>query len=609
MKTAVNLKGLFVNCVKAQDSIFESGKMTYECLIGSDVFSLDYVEISPENRAFSTDYDFYFFNYHYVTMDWLDAASLKEELPGLKMTMVLEVSPNDPFVYCSPDYFDVYCVLDPTLKGDEQKTFAFPRPLEVFEQSEPYRPKEIPVIGSFGFATPGKGFETLVEAVNREFERATVKINLPYASYVENSAEYAAELARKCCEKAKPGIEVVVTHEFMSKPELIKWCAANTINCFFYDRNMPGLAATTDQAIASGRPLLISKNNTFRHIQQYIKPFPYQGLRDAIETTPEKVSRIRHDWSPAQFRRRFETVLQKFEFAERLPRDDENIALRVLPKPKIKDGAMQKIVDYIGIRTRIWNLQNGYGFSRKLIKGKEPEVARVFNSYSQFGEDKIVYELFERLKIKNISYLDIGANDPTLFNNTYAFYEQDFRGVLIEPNRDLCEKLRAARASDTVLNVGIGGGGATKAQFNQFGDENNGLSTFSSDDANRWETIGMDGVKRPIEKVVTVKLLNINDVIADYFTECPDFISLDVEGWDLAVLQTFDFVKYSPAVFCVETLAYNADGSTYRNHEIARLFEANGYLAHLETTANTIFVNKNLSEFYSYQQQQRETTH
>ena len=599
------LKGLFINCPIAQDSIFESGKMAYDCLAGSTLFSLDYVEISRENRAVSSGYDFYLFNYHFATMDWLDVKSVKELLPGLRMTIVLEISPNDPFVHCPSDAFDAYVVLDPTLKGDERKTFAFPRPLEVFGGDEIYQPEETPVIGSFGLATPGKGFETIIEAVNREFDRAIVKMNLPYATYVAESAEFAQKLTANCRRKAKRGIEVVITHDFMTKPELIKWCAANTINCFFYDRNLPGLAAATDQAISSGRPLLITKNNTFRHIQSYIKPFPYQTIRQAMLTTPNQVRQIQHDWSPVQFRRRFETVLGKFEFAERTAAD-QTFELKILPAKK--DGSLQKVKDAMGLRTRIWNWRNGYGFSRSINKGETIETPIEFHSRSQFGEDRIVYELLtEQLNIQNIRYLDVGANEPEIFNNTYSFYEQNARGVLVEPNADLCEKLRAARPSDTILNAGIGvGDAATEARFYQFDNANNGLSTFSSDDANRWETIGMDGVKRPVEQVLTVKLLNINAVIADYFTECPDFISLDVEGWDLRVLQTFDFAKHNPAVFCVETLCYNRDGSTYRNAEIVNLLEANNYLVYRETTANTIFVNRNLYDFHLYQQQQSE---
>ena len=79
------------------------------------------------------------------------------------MTVVLEVSPNDPFVYCSPDDFDAYIVLDPTLEIDQKNVFAFPRPLEKFDGPLVYEQKEVPWIGSFGFATPKKGFEKLVK--------------------------------------------------------------------------------------------------------------------------------------------------------------------------------------------------------------------------------------------------------------------------------------------------------------------------------------------------------------------------------------------------------------------------------------------------------------
>lgn len=241
---ASKLSGLFINCVTAQDSIFESGKMVYECLLDSEKFTLDYFEASNENRSISTAYDFYLFNYHMVTMFWLDTKALKKTLPGVKMTVVLEVSPNDPFIYCSPEDFDAYIVLDPTLKINQKNVFAFPRPLEAVAQLPAHESKDVPVIGSFGFATKGKGFEHVVDAVNREFDRAIVRINIPFATYADESREYAKQLAEMCRRKAKNGVEVVVTHDFMSKPDLINWCAENTLNCFLYDRNMPGLAAS-----------------------------------------------------------------------------------------------------------------------------------------------------------------------------------------------------------------------------------------------------------------------------------------------------------------------------------------------------------------------------
>lgn len=586
--SAKSLAGLFINCAEAQCSIYESGKMTFQCLSGSGKYSLDYVEISPDQRAIPTGYDFYFFNYHMVTMNWLETKSIKKLLPGVKMTVVLEVSPNNPFVYCSPDDFDAYCVLDPTLNIEQKNVFSFPRPLEAFDEPVDYKPSDVPIIGSFGFATEGKGFDHLIDAVNREFDKAVVRINIPYATYADESRDYAKQLAEMCQRKAKEGIEVTVTHDFMTKPELIKWCGENTINCFLYDRNMPGLAATTDQAISSGRPLSISKNNTFRHVQKYIKPFPYQTLKSAIENTLDNVREIQREWSAEKFRERFEETLDNFHF-QTAPENSGKIDLPIKKEEEQKKSFLSKVKSKIRRLKRI-----GESAGKRKTEKKD--------SYSQFGEDVIVNNLLDDLSVKNISYLDIGANNPQFISNTYLFYERGSSGVLVEPNAFLCEKLRATRPRDTVLNVGIGIDENTKeADFYLFPKEADGLSTFSSEEAKHWETVGMNGKKFKIERVFKMPLLNVNEVISNYFTECPDFISIDVEGWDLKILETFDFERYNPAIFCVETLAYKPDGSTYRLKEISKFFESKGYFPFEETYANTIFVNRNLYDFYLYQ--------
>ena len=603
MKTK-KLSGIFINCIEAQDSIFESGKMAFECLLGSDKYSLDYVELTRDTAKLTGNYDFYLFNYHQDTMYWLKTEPIKNLLTGLKMTIVLEVSPNDPFVYCSAKDFDAYVVLDPTLNIKAENAFAFPRPLETFKEDINYEPKDIPVIGSFGFATPGKGFEHVIDAVNREFEKAVVRINIPYSTYADESGKFAKQLAQMCKDRAKTGIEVIVTHAFMTKSELIKWCGQNTLNCFLYDRNQPGLAATTDQAITSGRPLITSKNNTFRHIQKFIKPFPYQSLKEAIANTPKIVQELQSEWSPKKFRERFEEVLDKFQFDEQA-KSNKIIELVVFPprkKPK-PPTPFQILRDKAAIKTRLKNFAKGNGLKRK-VPFKPPPII----SYSQFGEDIIVNDLFNAIPIKSLSYLDIGANNPKFISNTYLFYERGFRGVLVEPNPFLCGKLIYVRPEDTVLNFGIGiDKNVIEADFYLFPNEADGLSTFSYQEAKHWEDIGLDGIKYNIERIWKIPLLNINEVIEKYFTECPDFISIDVKGWSLEILKTFDFEKFSPAVFCVDTLGYQKDGSTYRIREIQNLLECKGYFSLQETYANNIFVNKNLYDFYQYQKSYRQT--
>src|SRR6266540_1773952 len=123
-------QGIFLNTAKAACSIYESGVMMYEGLQLSDKYELDYLEIDEEQRYLPSKYDFYAFNYHYLTMGWLDLESIRR-LPGLKLTFVLETLRNDPFVLCPANIFDAYCALDPTMNVEGKSVYAFPRPLEV----------------------------------------------------------------------------------------------------------------------------------------------------------------------------------------------------------------------------------------------------------------------------------------------------------------------------------------------------------------------------------------------------------------------------------------------------------------------------------------------
>lgn len=236
-------RGLLLNPTKANCSIHESGLMIYNCLKVSNKYDLDYQELNADRREVPGGFDFYAFNYHHLTMDWLATQSVRQ-LPGLKLTFVLETLRNNPFVLCPSEAFDVYCALDPTMNIADKRVYAFPRRLEPAPVLLPYQEPEIPVIGSFGFATQGKGFDLVVDAVNREFERAKVRINIPPGTYAD--ARYADHLIELCQKTAKAGVEVVVTRDYMDKSELIKWCGHNTLNCFLYNRNMPGLSATTD---------------------------------------------------------------------------------------------------------------------------------------------------------------------------------------------------------------------------------------------------------------------------------------------------------------------------------------------------------------------------
>lgn len=87
---------------------------------------------------------------------------------------------------------------------------------------------------------------------------------------------------------------------------------------------------------------------------------------------------------------------------------------------------------------------------------------KVTGSYAQHKEDRVILELFQRYwdkPIKEIKYVDIGANHYKRGSNSYLLYEHGARGILVEANPLLCRKLRKYRSKDILINAAITGGG------------------------------------------------------------------------------------------------------------------------------------------------------
>lgn len=228
---------------------------------------------------------------------------------------------------------------------------------------------------------------------------------------------------------------------------------------------------------------------------------------------------------------------------------------------------------------------------RKIYSGYLFPHSRI--SYSQNGEDIIIKDLFARLGIKKPSYLDIGANEPFMISNTYLLYSKGSTGVCIEPNPYLYKKFNRKRKKDTCINAGIAFNEQTEADFYLFPEEANGLGTFSKEEAMFWETTGNATVgKYKIEAVIKTPLIRINDVMAKHFSPHPDLISLDVEGLDLAILQTIDFNTFKPEVICVETLGYAANDKETKNTESINYLLSKGYFVYADTYINSIFCRK-----------------
>ena len=205
-------------------------------------------------------------------------------------------------------------------------------------------------------------------------------------------------------------------------------------------------------------------------------------------------------------------------------------------------------------------------------------------SFSQCGEDLIIDFVMKSLGITDPSYIDIGAHDPVLLNNTFLFYQNGSSGVCVEPDPRLCHKIRKTRKRDRCLNVGIGSSGKNSTDF--YVMSSNTLSTFSRSVAERYQGYG----KEKIVEVIRIPLVTINKLIEEHFKNGPDFITMDIEGMEMEAIMSFDFARYHPSVFCIETLTYTEDRSEQKISEIIDCMNDKGYMTYADTFINTIFV-------------------
>jgi hypothetical protein len=294
-------KGIFYNFPKASCSIYESGVMCYNALKLSESYELIYTE---QQSPMQGDFDFAIFNHHPWTNGWM--IPILHTFTYSKYTIVTEVGDYSNILPYTPHIFDKYIILDPTIP-DFDNIYGFPRPLELITPISS-SPKGI-TIGSFGFPTDGKNWEEIVMRTQKEFDNAVIRFNIPHATFIPDNEKRIQQITQSCNSLVyKPNVELQITHHYFNKEELVQWCAENTLNVFLYNRNQPGLSATTDQAIIAERPIYVSTNTTFRHIHQYLNPYP-QTFKEAIEHTLPSVLEMKRNWSPYMFAQKFEQIL------------------------------------------------------------------------------------------------------------------------------------------------------------------------------------------------------------------------------------------------------------------------------------------------------------
>ncbi len=168
--------------------------------------------------------------------------------------------------------------------------------------------------------------------------------------------------------------------------------------------------------------------------------------------------------------------------------------------------------------------------------------------------DQKVKQLFDHIgkDISSIRYMDIGANNFCLYNNTYLFYRAGASGVLIEANPDFADPLRSNRPRDVLLSCGCTAG-SQKGVMTYYKTNRAGYNTFVKSIAEKYGTApeGTGGVY--VTETLSVPIYPINMILAENFPEKHvDYISVDIEGMGCEVVSDIDFDQYQIDVILLE---------------------------------------------------------
>lgn len=209
--------------------------------------------------------------------------------------------------------------------------------------------------------------------------------------------------------------------------------------------------------------------------------------------------------------------------------------------------------------------------------------------YSQLSQDLIAQTFFQIHPAKKNFFLDVGAFDGIGFSNTRLFFDNQWDGICIEPVTKNYKKLETlyrntkiitVRAAATdfdgklVLNV------ATIPWKREWGSD---VSSSSDEMIQRWPDY--------IWTQETVPARTINSILNEHNVELVDFVSIDVEGQEMAVLRGFNLQKYQPALMVVEY------SSQEEHQELTQHMRTWGYFPWIDNHQDIFFVRNELKDW------------
>lgn len=186
---------------------------------------------------------------------------------------------------------------------------------------------------------------------------------------------------------------------------------------------------------------------------------------------------------------------------------------------------------------------------------------------SQRSQDLFALWVNSFVKIeKNTKFcIEFGAADGDFISNTKYLSGLDYKSLLIEPSRKFFKQLLKNRPKDICLNYLVS---SSDSDLDEVKFYDAGLYSSSRTD------IDDIGFKSNFINSYKVKQKSLNAILNEYIPSITNFsyVSIDVEGNELSILQSINFKKFTFNCLTIECPIYRKD-----RQQIIDLLKKNNY--------------------------------
>lgn len=177
-------------------------------------------------------------------------------------------------------------------------------------------------------------------------------------------------------------------------------------------------------------------------------------------------------------------------------------------------------------------------------------------SYSLHNLDIL---MLEYINYEKGFFIEAGANDGISQSNTY-YYERNMGwiGLLVEPNPIKCSQCKINRPNSIVENYAlVSSNFKNKTISGDFShlDAVDSLMSMVVEDGDYTDDNLLYHKNKKIREneIIEVDAITLNELLTKHKISTIDFFSLDVEGYELSVLNGLDLSQIRPKYILIET--------------------------------------------------------